>query len=216
MQYFHEFQAQDLWLLGEATLRTLLVSVIAIVAGTILGVVVGWALQASRYGLSVLIATITDVFRSVPLLIQLILVYNFVPIIGLPLSAFQAGTLVLTLYCASMVASVTRAGIDAVGFPMRNSARSLGMSYWQSMRYIVWPIGLRAVIPSWVGVALGVIKDSALVSVLGYVELLRASQMLITRTQEPFLILGIAGLFYFALSYPLSSAAEKYERRLKS
>lgn len=51
---------------------------------------------------------------------------------------------------------------------MRRSARSLGMNYWQDMRYIVWPIGLRAVLPSWVGVALGVMKDSALVSALKY------------------------------------------------
>jgi ABC-type amino acid transport system permease subunit len=56
-------------------------------------------------------------------------------------------------------------------------------------------------------------KDSALVSVLGYVELLRASQILITRTQEPFLILAIAGAFYFALSYPVARYAEKLEQR---
>ena len=56
-------------------------------------------------------------------------------------------------------------------------------------------------------------KDSALVSVLGYVELLKASQILITRTQEPFLILSIAGAFYFALSYPMSLYAGKLEKR---
>ncbi|RUU26337.1 ABC transporter permease subunit, partial [Mesorhizobium sp. M6A.T.Ca.TU.002.02.2.1] len=117
------------------------------------------------------------------------------------------------LYTGALVANVARAGIDAVGQPMRRAARSLGMSYWQDMRHVVWPIGLRAVLPSWVGVALGVMKDSALVSVLGYVELLRASQILITRTQEPFIILTIAGLFYFALSYPLGAAAAKLEKR---
>jgi len=62
-------------------------------------------------------------------------------------------------------------------------------------------------------VALGVMKDSALVSVLGYVELLRASQILITRTQEPLLIISIAGAFYFALSYPISRYAAKVEKR---
>ena len=54
------------------------------------------------------------------------------------------------------------------------------MTYWQDMRYVVWPIGLRAVFPAWVGVALGVMKDSALVSVLGYVELLKASQKILS------------------------------------
>lgn len=68
-------------------------------------------------------------------------------------------------------------------------------------------------LPAWVGVALGVMKDSALVSVLGYVELLKASQILITRTQEPFLILALAGAFYFALSYPVSRYAARLEQR---
>ena len=74
----------------------------------------------------------------------------------------------------------------------------------------------QAVFPSWVGVALGVMKDSALVSVLGYVELLKASQILITRTQEPLLILTIAGAFYFALSYPISRYAATLEKRWAS
>ena len=76
----------------------------------------------------------------------------------------------------------------------------------------MFPIGGRAVFPAWVGVALGVMKDSALVSVLGYVELLKASQILITRTQEPFLILIVAGAFYFALSYPISRYAANLEK----
>ena len=57
------------------------------------------------------------------------------------------------------------------------------------------------------------LKDSALVSVLGYVELLRASQILITRTQEPFLILAIVGAFYFALSFPVARLTDHLERR---
>jgi polar amino acid transport system permease protein len=156
---------------------------------------------------------VLDVFRSVPLLIQLILFYNFFPIIGFNLSPFVAGTIVLIFYTSALVAAVARGGIDAVPTITRRASRSLGMSYWQDMRYIVWPIGLRAVLPSWAGVALGVLKDSALVSVLGYVELLRASQILITRTQEPFLILIIVGIFYFALSFPISRLTARLERK---
>jgi len=96
---------------------------------------------------------------------------------------------------------------------MRRASRSLGMSYLQDMRYVVWPIGARAMLPAWTGVALGVLKDSALVSVLGYLELLRASQILITRTQEPFIILAIVGAFYFALSYPIGKLSARLEQR---
>ena len=148
-----------------------------------------------------------------PLIIQLVLFYNFAPIVGLNLDPFASGVVILTIYTAALVANVARGGIEAVEPPMRRAARSLGMSYWQDMRHVVLPIGLRAVFPAWVGVALGVMKDSALVSVLGYVELLKASQILITRTQEPFLILTLAGAFYFALSYPISRYAAKLEQR---
>ena len=139
--------------------------------------------------------------------------YNFFPIVGLPLDPFTAGTIVLGFYTSALVAAVARGGIEAVPNVTRRAARSLGMTYWQDLRFIVLPIGLRAVLPSWTGVALGVLKDSALVSVLGYVELLRASQILITRTQEPFLILSIAAAFYFLLSFPIARMTEQVERR---
>lgn len=211
--FFSGFSLNDMWFLGEGALKTLWISVLSISFGTVLGVIFGWALSVTKLTGTLTIAPVLDVFRSVPLIIQLVLFFNFAPMIGLRLDPFEAGLIVLIIYTAANVASVARAGIEAVELPMRRAARSLGMTYWQDMRYVVWPIGLRAVFPAWVGVALGVMKDSALVSVLGYVELLKASQILITRTQETFLILAIAGAFYFALSYPISHWASRLEKR---
>ncbi|MEM7523972.1 MAG: amino acid ABC transporter permease [Pseudomonadota bacterium] len=210
---FSGFAFKDLAFLGEAALRTLWISALSITLGTILGVVFGWLLFEGKLVATLTIAPILDVFRSVPLIIQLVLFYNFAPIAGLNLDPFASGAVILTAYTAALVANVARGGFEAVGAPMRRAARSLGMTYWQDMRFVVLPIGGRAVFPSWVGVTLGVMKDSALVSVLGYVELLKASQILITRTQEPFLILTIAGAFYFALSYPISRYAASLEKR---
>lgn len=210
---FTAFQASDLWFLTEAAGRTLLISVLAISIGTLMGCIFGWLLSLTRVVGDATLGVVLDVFRSVPLLIQLILFYNFFPIIGFNLDPFAAGTVVLTFYTSALVAAVARGGIDSVPVTTRRAARSLGMTYWQDLRYIVWPIGLRAVLPSWTGVALGVLKDSALVSVLGYVELLRASQILTTRTQEPFLILVVVGAFYFALSFPISRLSARLEKR---
>lgn len=214
--FFFAFQLSDLWFMAQAAWRTLLISVLSISIGTFLGVIFGWMIYEGRWAATLTLGSVLDVFRSVPLIIQLVLFYNFAPIIGLSLDPFVSGVIVLSIYCAALVTNVARGGMEAVGTPMRRAVRSLGMSYWQSMRHIVMPIGGRAVFPSWVGVALGVMKDSALVSVLGYVELLRASQILITRTQEPFLILALAGAFYFALSYPVSRYAAKLEKRWAS
>ncbi|NOC92399.1 amino acid ABC transporter permease [Ruegeria sp. HKCCD6604] len=213
VSFFSGFTINDLWFLGEAALRTLWISVLSISIGTLLGVVCGWILYEGKLAAALTVAPFLDVFRSVPLIIQLVLFYNFAPIVGLNLDPFASGVVILSIYTAALVANVARGGIEAVGTPMRRAARSLGMTYWQDLRYVVFPIGGRAVFPAWVGVALGVMKDSALVSVLGYVELLKASQILITRTQEPFLILTIAGAFYFALSYPISRYSASLEKR---
>lgn len=213
--FFSGFTLNDLWFMGEAALRSLWISTLAIIIGTIAGVFLGWTLSVSKTIGAFTIAPILDVFRSVPLIIQLVLFFNFVPLIGIRIDPFTAGLVILSIYTASYVAYVARGGIESVNITMRRAARSLGMTYWQDLRYVVWPIGLRAVFPAWVGVALGVMKDSALVSVLGYVELLKASQILMTRTQEIILILSIAGAFYFALSYPISHYASRLEERWK-
>lgn len=213
INFFTGFKLSDLWFLAEAAGRTLLISALAISGGTILGAIFGWILSVTKWRGEMTLGVVLDIFRSVPLLIQLILFYNFFPIVGIPLDSFTSGTIVLGFYTSALVAAVARGGIEAVPIVTRRAARSLGMTYWQDLRYIVLPIGLRAVLPSWTGVALGVLKDSALVSVLGYVELLRASQILITRTQEPFLILAIVGAFYFLLSFPIARLTERLERR---
>ena len=213
ISFFTGFQLSDVWFLVEAAGRTLLIAALSISTGTVLGILFGWMLSVSRWTGVATLGLVLDVFRSVPLIIQLVLFFNFFPIIGFPLDPFAAGTLVLMMYTSALVAAVARGGIDAVPEMTRRTARSLGMTYWQDLRYVVWPIGLRAVLPSWAGVALGVLKDSALVSVLGYVELLRASQILITRTQEPLLIMAIVGAFYFALSYPIARLTDRLERR---
>ena len=214
--FFSDLKINDLWFLAQAAWATLLISGVSITVGTILGIVFGWMLFEGRWATTLTLIPLLDIFRSVPLIIQLVLFYNFAPIIGLNLDPFLSGVVILSVYCASLVANVARGGIEAVGVPMRRAARSLGMSYWQDLRYVVLPIGGRAVFPSWVGVALGVMKDSALVSVLGYIELLKASQILITRTQEPLIILTIAGAFYFALSYPISRYAATLEKQWAS
>src|SRR5262249_50488821 len=143
--------------------------------------------------LNIPIAAILDVFRSVPLLIQFVLVNSFKSIAGWNLSAFQVGWIVLGLYCAAFCTEIVRTGVMAVPATTRRAARSLGMTYWQDLREIVFPMAIRVTLPSWIGLTLGVMKDSALVLWIGIIELLRASHIIITRIQEPLLVLSITG-----------------------
>ncbi len=210
---FSDLQWNDLLFLGEAALRTLQISLVSIAVGSIFGIAFGWLMSLGNKIATFVINALLDIFRSVPLIIQLILFDSFISIIGYPLPAFVSGTIILSIYTAALVANVARGGIESVPSGLRKASRSLGMNYWQDLFSIVWPVGIRSVFPSWVGIALSVVKDSALVSVIGYIELLKASQILITRTQDVFVILTIAGMFYFMLSYPISKASEYIEKR---
>lgn len=194
--------------------NTITISVVAIVVGTLLGVIVGFARAESNKTVNVLFGSVLDILRSVPLIIQLILFSTFVGAMGHPFDPFVAGSIVLSLYTMAFMSEVFRGGFESVSKSMQTAARSLGMTYWQTIYHIRFPIGLRAVLPSWMGVALSVIKDSALVSVIGYMELLRTSEQLISRTQQPLAILLGVGLFYFIISYPLSHYGRYLERKM--
>jgi polar amino acid transport system permease protein len=157
---------------------------------------------------------VLDVFRSVPLLIQLVLVNAFLGmVLKLKISGFTVACGVLTIYTAAYCAEIVRGAIEAVPVTTRRAARSLGLTWWQDMTSIVTPLATRVALPSWIGLALGVMKDSALVYIVQVTELLKATQTLITRLQEPLLLLMICGLFYFVISFPLARLGGYLERR---
>jgi hydroxyproline transport system permease protein len=192
---------------------TLLLTFWAVLGGTILGLALG-LLRASAPGWpNLALGAVLDVFRSVPLLIQIILVNAFAPILGFDVSAFTIACIVLAVYGAAYCTEIVRASVLAVPQSTRRAARSLGLTSWDELTAIVFPIALRVGLPGWIGLALGLMKDSALVFWIGVIELLRSSQIVVTRTQEPLLVLGIAGAIYFVISFPIARAGAWFERR---
>lgn len=214
VSFFTPLSWNDAGFILTGVLNTVYISVVAIVVGTVLGLAVGFVRAETNRYVNVLMGGVLDILRSVPLIIQLILFSTYIGAIGHPLNPFVAGSIVLSLYTMAFMSEVFRGGFESVQQSMQIAARSLGMTYWQTVAYIRLPIGLRAVFPSWLGVALSVIKDSALVSVIGYMELLRTSEQLISRTQQPLEILLGVGIFYFIISYPLSLYGKYMERKM--
>lgn len=203
----------DLLFLAQGALITIAVTIVAVLGGTLLGLVFGiLRAQLSAWVLFPLIFLL-DVFRSVPLLIQLILGNAFQAIAGWGWSPFVTSCVILSLYTSAYATEIVRGAIDAVPQTTRRAARSLGLTWRQDMTSIVFPMGLRVALPSWIGLTLGVMKDSALVLWLGIIELLRASQILVTRLQEPLFILSVAGAIYFLLSFPIARLGGRLERR---
>jgi His/Glu/Gln/Arg/opine family amino acid ABC transporter permease subunit len=211
--FFSAFSLQDLAFMAEGAAKTLLLTFCSGLLGTIIGIAVGWMRSARAPVLSQLLGFYIDVIRTVPLIIQFTLVSSGASIIGIPFTPFGTGVLVLSLYMGGFASEVVTAGILAVPTMLRRAGRSLGLTYWQDLTYIVLPLSLRAIFPAWLGLVLGLMKDSSLVAVVGYIELLRASQIIINRTEEPLQVLLGAGAFYFVMSYVLSWYGQRLEAR---
>jgi polar amino acid transport system permease protein len=203
----------DILFLLQGAGTTLTITFWAVLGGTILGMLFGLIRATSPWWVNAPVGFVLDILRSVPLLIQFVLANSFKSILKLQVSAFTVGSVVLALYTAAYCAEIVRGGILAVPPTTRRAARSLGMTYTQDLTNIVFPMALRVALPSWIGLTLGVMKDTALVLWIGIVELLRASQVIVTRIQEPLFVLSIAGLIYFLMSFPIARLGARLEKR---
>ena len=206
------FTVNDLMFLLQGAWVTVKLTVGAMLIGTLAGIVLGW-LRATLPRATMPVGWFLDIFRSVPLLIQFVLFNSLKSIVGLNWSAFTVGCLVLGVYAAAFCTEIIRSGILAVGPNIRRASRSLGLSYWQDLRYIVLPLAARVAFPGWLNLVLGVMKDTALVMWIGIVELLRASQTIVTRIQEPLLVLCIAGVIYYLMSWVVARLGARLEQR---
>ncbi|WP_018688490.1 amino acid ABC transporter permease [Ahrensia kielensis] len=203
----------DLMFLAKGAGMTLAITGVSVAVGTLLGIIFGVIRVQIGPIWSAPLTFILDIFRSVPLLIQLVLGNAFQAIVQFGWEPFTTSCVILSLYTAAYCTEIVRGAIDAVPPTTRRAARSLGLNWTQDMGYIVAPLAARIALPSWIGLTLGVLKDSSLVLWLGMIELLRASQILITRLQEPLFILMICGLIYFVLSFPIARLGGYLEKR---
>ena len=206
-------QFSDFILLLRGAGTTLLLTFWAMLGGTLLGVVFGLVRSEGPAWISLPLGAVLDVFRSVPLLIQLILLNSLNAISGLRLPIFTVACVVLAIYAAAYCTEVTRGGLVAVAPTTRRAGRSLGMTYLQDLRHVVFPIALRVALPNCIGLTLSVMKDTSLVLWIGISELLRTSQAIVTRTQEPLLVLLVVGLIYFVIGFPIARLGSRLERR---
>ncbi|QXH59273.1 amino acid ABC transporter permease [Pseudomonas azerbaijanorientalis] len=207
-----DFSSNDLMFLLNGAWVTMQLTFWSIILGSMAGLLFG-LLRALLPRASLPLAWVLDVFRSVPLLIQFVLFNSLKSIIGLNISAFSVGCIVLGVYAAAYFTEIVRAGVLAVPFTVRRASRSLGLSFLQDLRWIVLPMATRVAFPGWLNLVLGVMKDTALVMWIGIVELLRASQTIVTRIQEPLLVLCIAGLIYYVMSLVVARLGARLERR---
>ncbi|NLJ83433.1 MAG: amino acid ABC transporter permease [Halanaerobiaceae bacterium] len=169
--------------------------------------------KISRFRLlRIIIGFYTWVFRGTPLLLQLFFTYYGLPVLGITLEPFQAAAITFIINYAAYFTEIFRAGIESIGKGQYEAARVLGLNYRQTMFRIIIPQTVRRVLPPVSNEAINLVKDSALVSVIGMTDLLRAARQVLNRdfTITPFII---AAILYLLISSVIVNVFRKLEER---
>jgi His/Glu/Gln/Arg/opine family amino acid ABC transporter permease subunit len=190
---------------------------ISVMGGLFIGTLLTF-LRFSKNKLLEIFATMyVSVFRGVPLIVQLCLIYFGTTLMfGWHLSTFSAGVMVFAMNSGAYIAEIFRAGIQAVPSGQHEAAMSLGIPYWYRMKDIIMPQAIRNILPSLVNEFINLFKESAIVSIIGEADLMRRSQMVAAHKFtyfEPFIV---AGLCYYVVVVIFSYLGHRLECKFRS
>ena len=207
-------------LLMSAMGQTLILALWGLLFGCLLGIIFGLASVVDNKVSRVISAIYVNLIRGVPMIVLSFFVYYGIPYglknIGIPVifSALQAGTICLALNCGAYMSEIIRAGIQSIDPGQMEAARSLGLSYWRSMFRVVLPQAIKNMIPSIVNQFIITLKDTSILSVIGFPELVNKAQNVISFTFRSFEIWAIVAVMYLVVILALQQVANALERRL--
>ena len=211
---------------GELLLRamgqTLLLALCGLFFACIIGLIVGMMSVIKNRVCRVIAAVFVDVIRGVPMIVLAYFVFFGVPYLfntimgigGVTLTALQAGTICLALNCGAYMAEIIRAGIESVDRGQMEAARSLGMPYWRSMQRVVLPQAIRTMNPSIINQFIITLKDTSILSVIGFPELVNTAKNVVANTFMSFQTWAIVAVMYLIVITALSRVAKMLERRM--
>ncbi|WP_260471782.1 amino acid ABC transporter permease [Pandoraea apista] len=193
---------------------TLVLSLIAFVLGSAGGFLVMLARISPRRWLRLPSQVFIEAIQGIPLLILLFIVYFGLSVYGFELPAIVAAALALMVYTSAYLGDIWRGCVEAMPRAQWEAAECLSLSRWQTLRLVIIPQAVRLSLPPTIGFLVQIIKMTSLASVIGFVELTRAGQIINNSIFQPFLVFSLVGVFYFVLCYPLSRWSASLEDRL--
>lgn len=213
---FLPFRQIELWrFLGEGVLTVIAISLVAIVVS--LPIAVGFALArlSTRRWLRWPSTGFIEAVRALPLLLVIFYVFLKLPAVSLGFFSREmlAVTLALTVYTGAVNAELIRAGILALDRGQTEAARSLGLSYWHALRYVILPQTYQRVLPPLLAQFTTLVKDTSLGSIIGMIELLQRGKIIFQGFHNPMETLYIVAILYFVLNFALSRVSAATERR---
>jgi polar amino acid transport system permease protein len=208
------FNANHFVFLLQGAVWTLALSLIAFVGGGLAGFVVALCRISPMAPLRWLSTAYVQLVQGTPLLILMFLSYFGLSIVGLSLPALVAAGISMTVYVSAYIGEIWRGCIQAVPRTQWEAAECLALSRPQRMRLVILPQALRIATPPTVGFMVQIVKNTSLASVVGFIELARAGQVVNNSIFQPFLVYMLVAGLYFLLCFPLSWWSRQLERRL--
>ena len=214
MSFDLQLVLDSLPLLGLGALVTIEITAVAVSMGVMIGLFVGLA-ELSRYGwLRVPAKLYVDFIRGTPLLVQIFIIYFALPvIIGARIDPFIAAVSACSINSGAYVAEIFRSGIQSIDRGQTEAGRSLGMSWGQTMVTVIIPQAFRRIIPQLGNEFIAMLKDSSLVSVIGFEELTRKGQLIIASTYGSLEIWSSVAVIYLVMTLSISRFVSYLEKR---
>lgn len=201
--------------LFKATITTIQVTIISLLLGAVISVPISLVKLSKYKVLQALGSFYTSIFRGIPLLVQVFMVYFGLPQVFPALKAlnsFQLGCLTFAFNSSAYISESLRGGIQAVDSGQMEAALSLGIPYGKTIKDIIFPQAIKSVLPSLINEFIGLLKSTTLISTIGVVELLRSGQMIVSDTYRAFEPYAVISLYFYVLVMTLSMAGKRLER----
>ena len=199
----------------HGAVMTLSLSIAALATGMAIGLLLAVGQEVPLRAVRWMVVFYLWLFRGTPVLLQLVFAFNVLPAFGILLPGFACAVLALGLNEGAYMAEIMRSGIRAVGPGQRLAARALGLEEWRVMRWVVLPQALRIIIPPIGNQFIGMLKLSALVSVIGVQELLLVADQTASGNFRYIETLTAAGIYYLALTTVFMTIQSVIERRFR-
>lgn len=198
--------------LGTTILLTLCALALSLVIGVILAL-----MSMSRFRpLRIVSATLINIVRGIPIIVQLFFVYFVLPEWGIELEPFAAGVVGLSMAYSVYQAENFRGGFESVDPQLIEVGLALGMSRWLLFRRIIFPLGFRTALPSFGNTTVMLLKDSSIASTIAIAELTRAGQLLAISTFKNGTVYALIAILYLAASFPLAMGVRALEKRVSA
>ena len=193
---------------------TIEITAFSVAIGFFIGLFVGIARISQFKILRIMAAVYADCIRGTPLLVQIFLIYFALPMaIGQRVEPFIAAVAACGINSGAYVSEIFRAGIQAIDVGQMEAGRSLGLTWWQTMRFIILPQAFKNILPPLGNEFIAMLKDSSLVSVIGFEELTRRGQLIIAQTYGSFEIWRTVAVLYLIMTMAISRIVAFLEKR---